>query len=111
MLVIDTDVLTVEEQFRGRVNYCRRATTAEQYVVAGALLHSTLDDIRRRTVLDFDDRAAVEFGALKAMKVRVGISDLRIAAIVLANGATLITRNLSDFRKVPRLRAEDWTRP
>ena len=35
--------------------------------------------------------------------------DLKIAAIVLANDATLLTRNLGDFRKVPDLKAEDWT--
>ena len=35
--------------------------------------------------------------------------DLKIAAIVLANGATLLSRNLSDFRKVPGLKVEDWT--
>jgi len=37
--------------------------------------------------------------------------DLKIAAIVLAQNATLLTRNLSDFRKVPRLKVEDWTLP
>jgi tRNA(fMet)-specific endonuclease VapC len=104
-------IVTVEEQFRGRVNYCSRATTPEQYVAAGLLLHSTLDDVRGRTVLDFDARAAAEFARLKGLKVRIGINDLRIAAIVLANDATLVTRNLADFRKVPRLRAEDWTKP
>jgi tRNA(fMet)-specific endonuclease VapC len=35
--------------------------------------------------------------------------DLKIAAIALANDATLLTRNLSDFRKIPGLRIEDWT--
>jgi tRNA(fMet)-specific endonuclease VapC len=36
--------------------------------------------------------------------------DLKIAAIVLAQDATLLTRNLPDFRKVPRLKIADWTR-
>jgi tRNA(fMet)-specific endonuclease VapC len=34
--------------------------------------------------------------------------DLKIAAIALANDVTLLTRNLSDFGKVPDLRTEDW---
>ena len=60
-------------------------------------------------LLDFDDRAVAEFRRLKKARIRISTMDLRIAAIVLANDATLITRNLSDFRKVPGLRAEDWT--
>jgi tRNA(fMet)-specific endonuclease VapC len=35
--------------------------------------------------------------------------DLRIAAVAVAHDATLLSRNLSDFSKVPGLRAEDWT--
>lgn len=61
-------------------------------------------------MLDFTPGAVEEFLRLKAAKIRIGTPDLRIAAIVLANDATLITRNLSDFRKVPRLRAKDWAR-
>lgn len=34
--------------------------------------------------------------------------DLRIASIVLANGATLLSRNLRDFDRVPGLRVENW---
>jgi len=30
---------------------------------------------------------------------------------VLAQDATLLTKNLSDFRKVPGLKVEDWTLP
>jgi tRNA(fMet)-specific endonuclease VapC len=39
----------------------------------------------------------------------VGTKDLQISAIVLAHDATLLSRNLVDFRKVPGLRVEDWT--
>jgi tRNA(fMet)-specific endonuclease VapC len=36
-------------------------------------------------------------------------TDLKIAAISLANNATLLSRNMQDFRRVPGLRVEDWT--
>ena len=34
--------------------------------------------------------------------------DLRIASIVPANSATLLSRNLRDFERVPDLQVEDW---
>ena len=54
----------------------------------------------RRNTSDFDGQ-----------RVRIGTMDLKIAAIVLAHDATLLSRNLSDFRKVPGLKVEDWTLP
>lgn len=40
--------------------------------------------------------------------MRIGTMDLKIAAICLAHDATLLTRNLVDFEKVPGLRVENW---
>jgi tRNA(fMet)-specific endonuclease VapC len=34
--------------------------------------------------------------------------DLKIAAIALVNDALLLTANLRDFERVPRLRIENW---
>jgi tRNA(fMet)-specific endonuclease VapC len=50
------------------------------------------------------------FDQLKSAKIRIGTMDLRIAAIALSRNLTVLTRNLSDFGKVPGLRIEDWTR-
>ena len=41
---------------------------------------------------------------------RVATMDLRIAAIVLSQGATLLSRNMVDFGKIPGLKVEDWTK-
>lgn len=101
-------VVTLEEQMRGRVAYCAGAKTPEQYIEAARRLSQTLDFYRDRQLLPFDERAAAEFKRLRAAKIRIGTNDLRIAAAVLAHDALLLTRNLADFRRVPRLRAEDW---
>jgi tRNA(fMet)-specific endonuclease VapC len=44
-----------------------------------------------------------------ARRVRVATLDLRIASIALCRGLTLLTRNISDFGRVPGLKTEDWT--
>ena len=62
--------------------------------------------------LDFDDRAAEVAGRIRAVLARrgepIGPGDLQIAAIALANGLTLVTRNVREFSRVEELVVEDW---
>jgi predicted nucleic acid-binding protein len=56
-----------------------------------------------------DATAATVFDQLRQNKKlkKIGRGDLLIAAITLANRATLVTRNLKDFRQVPGLQVEN----
>jgi tRNA(fMet)-specific endonuclease VapC len=62
--------------------------------------------------LDFDNKAAEEYGKIRAhlaaLGTPIGPNDLLIAAIALANGMTLVTHNTSEFSRVPGLALEDW---
>jgi tRNA(fMet)-specific endonuclease VapC len=62
--------------------------------------------------LPFDDRAADEYGRIRAHLARLGTpigpNDLLIAAIALANSAILVTHNTSEFNRVPGLEIADW---
>jgi len=63
-------------------------------------------------ILPFDEAAARLYGTLRASLEQEGRRldepDLRIAAIVLARDATLVTANVRHFARVPKLRVENW---
>ena len=58
-----------------------------------------------------DERSLTKFEALQKQRIRIGTMDLKIGSIALSNGATLLSRNLDDFQKVPDLDVADWTKP
>jgi tRNA(fMet)-specific endonuclease VapC len=104
-------VVSFEEQTRGWLAQVAKAKTAEKLSAAYVRLRNLLEHSCRRRVLDFDPAAAGRYQELQKAKLKVGTMDLRIAAIVMAHDALLLSRNLSHFRKVPGLRVEDWTTP
>jgi tRNA(fMet)-specific endonuclease VapC len=104
-----TSIVTFEEELRGWLAAIAKARTQVQEITAYRRLKRILVDFTEVQVLDYDELAATEFQRLKAVRVRIGTMDLKIAAIALAHDATLLSRNLADFRRVPGLKVEDWT--
>jgi tRNA(fMet)-specific endonuclease VapC len=106
-----TTIVSYEEQTRGWLAYMARARTLEQQIEAYRRLHRHLEVYASIRVVDFDEASAVEYQSLHYLRRRIGLYDLRIAAIAKSHHATLITRNSADFGQVPALSIEDWTRP
>lgn len=104
-----TTIITFEEQTRGWLSVLAQARSLDEQVEAYRRLKRLLLNYLKIDVLEFDALAAAEFERLKQSRVRIGAMDLKIAAIALARGATVLTRNLRDFGKVPSLKVEDWT--
>ena len=72
-----------------------------------------IDDLRRDVgMLAFDDKCAEEFGKLRGVLKRLGVSgnpmDLMIASVAVVHNLTMVTNNTADFRHIPGLRLEDW---
>ena len=69
---------------------------------------NTVRDLVGFHIVTFSEAAIHRYNALLAMKLNIGKMDLRIAAIALEEDATVITRNLRDFGRVPGLKCENW---
>ncbi len=86
---------------------------------AGACLRDDpaplLGQIQDWEVIDFDAACAAEFGKLRGILRRRGVTvppiDLLIALVALAHDLTLVTNNTADFALIPGLRIEDWLTP
>lgn len=104
----DPDRLSTTAITLGELAY-GAARGAREDLCAQALLA-----LREVKVLDFDRLAAETYGAIRALLehkgVRLADPDLRIAAIALSRGATLVTGNLKHFARVPDLKVENWLR-
>jgi tRNA(fMet)-specific endonuclease VapC len=102
-------VISYEEQTRGWLSYLASARSLTEQVTAYSYLQRHLQVFCTVPLLAFDPAAAAIVRQLQQRRIRIGTMDLKIASIALAQGATLLSRNVTDFRKVPELRVEDWT--
>ena len=82
------------------VNPIKRLTTIQPF-------------IHRFDSLPFDDSAANAYALLRSHLEKqgqpIGPLDMLIAAIALANNATLVTHNTREFSRVQNLMLEDWS--
>ncbi len=76
--------------------------------VAYESLEKAIEQLGLTKLLPYTPAAHDHYLRLKALKIRIGTRDLRIASIALAHDATLITRNRRDFELVPALSLEVW---
>lgn len=97
------------EILQGRFASVLKAENGEKLLQAQQRLEDTERDLKRFTILSVAP-AAAEFDRLQQNKKlkKIGRGDLLIAAVTLAHRATLVTRNVKDFRQVPGLQVENW---
>jgi tRNA(fMet)-specific endonuclease VapC len=68
--------------------------------------------VARLDVLPFGDKAAVHYGQVRAELERAGMPcgphDMQIGGHARSEGLIVVTNNLSEFARMPGLRAESW---
>jgi tRNA(fMet)-specific endonuclease VapC len=61
---------------------------------------------------DFDQQASAVYGFLRASLERegktIGALDMLIGAHAMSLGVTLVTNNIDEFQRIPKLKLEDW---
>jgi len=109
---LNISIVTKAEMLRGRVEYLLKAATSQQVQEAQFWLEKTESFLNTMNVFAFDSTALAELDKLRKMKKvkNIGLPDLMIASIVLAQKATLITRNDKHFGVVPGLLIADWSK-
>ncbi len=105
---IATTIISYEEQCKGWLAKTAREKE-EALIRAYVQLGQHLEIYASMIMLPYNARAHAIFRTLQSQRVRIGSQDLKIAAIALANDATVLTRNTQDFARVPNLKFEDWS--
>lgn len=101
-------IVSAEEQLRGWMAELHRVGDPARQIPLYRKLRERIEFYAAWSVLDWDAEAVAQFARLRGERIRIGTQDLKIASIVLSHNATLLTRNVVDFQKVPGLRIENW---
>jgi len=102
-------IVTVTELMRGALAYLKKREQKGEFVLGFELAAAIITDIKKLQILPFDEAAKSVYRAMPANVKRVGAKDCQIAAIAIANGFTVVTRNVRDFQRIPDVKFADWT--
>jgi tRNA(fMet)-specific endonuclease VapC len=102
-------VITVQEQLDGWHSQLPRAKRRDHLARLYQRLTDNVRFLARLEILSLTEPAILKYDYLRSLHLNIGKMDLRIGAIVLSIGATLVTRNLRDFQRIPGLQVEDWS--
>lgn len=99
-------MVTVEEGFW--TAEVAKARNSANRLRAYELLRMFTHNLANWTIVPWTESSEEALTSLMTRKLGIGTMDLRIASIVLANDAMLLTANLRDFSKISDLRMENW---
>jgi len=105
---VATTAINVDEQLTGLLAAIHARHEADDQIQPYSELIGRLEFLASFLILPWDSESAAHFRRLKADKIRLGTMDLKIACVALAHDVTVLTRNTSDFSRVPGLRLENW---
>ena len=107
-------IITVQELFNGWAGRINDPAESHNLVSIYAKLWQTTEFLKTLEILTFNEAANNCYERLllqhKSLAKKRLEKDVRIAAIAIAVGGTVITRNYKDFSQIPNLKIEDWTK-
>jgi len=105
---VATSAVNVDEQLTGLLAAVHQHKDPAHQMLPYAELVERMEFLTGFTILPWDDESIALFRDMKARKLATGTMDLKIGCVALAHDATVLTRNLLDFRRIPGLRVENW---
>lgn len=107
---VATTIITKIEILRGRMDFVLKAAGASELIRAQSLLVRSEELLQQLIVIPFNALAVTQFETLRSDRSlrKMGRADLLIASIVIANRATLVTRNERHFKRIASLKVVNW---
>jgi tRNA(fMet)-specific endonuclease VapC len=103
-----TTIVTFHEVMNGWLKYIASPKSQQSVVFAYTRFEALLKAFSNSILLPYSEKAAEEFERQRGLGCRIGTMDLRVSAVSLSHGMTVVTRNTVDFEKVSGLELQDW---
>lgn len=102
-------VISIEEQLSGWQTALRKARDDVRRAEVYRRMALAVEGLAGWEVAPFSLPAMARHANLLRQHLNVGSNDLKIAAIAMEVGGTVVTRNIRDFARIPGLIWEDWS--